>query len=100
MPNQKSDKPLVRNVIIFCVLAILIFHFAWSNEYFANLHNLFFLIVDFGLLILFAYQAHGAYQHADDPNKDWKRYVIIGIALASCLWAGGWAAGYNERFNL
>lgn len=100
MPNQKSDKPLVRNLIIACVAAILIFHFAWSNQYFVNLHNIWFLLVDFGLLIAFAYQAQGAYQYADDPNKDWKRVVIIILAAISCIWAAGWSAGLNEKVGL
>lgn len=100
MANQKSDKPLVRNLIIGCIIAILIFHFAWSNQYFANLHNILFLLVDFGLLILFAFQAAAAYKYADEPNKDKKRVYLLVIAAASIIWAASWSAGLNERVGL
>jgi putative Mn2+ efflux pump MntP len=100
MANSKSDKPLVRNTIIFCVITILAFHFGWTTQYFINLHNTFFLIVDFGLMALFAWQAKSAYAHADDPNKDWKRLFIVALTVASSLWAGGWAVGLNERVGL
>lgn len=94
---NKSDKNLVRNMIIFCAGTILLFHFAWAHNYFVNLGNAFFTIVDLVLISLFAYQAKGAYQHADDPNKDWKRYVVVVLALISSIWAAGWSAGLNER---
>lgn len=98
--SNKSDKPLVRNTIIFCVIAILVFHFAWSNQLFHNYHNLLFAFGDLLLLILFGVYSAQAYKQADDPNKDWKRVVMVGFAVALCVWAGAWAAGYNERVNL
>jgi predicted membrane chloride channel (bestrophin family) len=99
MPN-KSDKSLVRNMILFCIGTVLLFHLAWAHNYFINLGNWLFAIVDIALLILFAYQANSAYKYADDPNKDWKRYVIIGLALLSSIWAAAWSAGLNEGIHL
>ena len=94
---NKSDKPLVRNTIIACLLAILIFHFGWSRQLSINLDNWLFTLID-GLLIGgFIVEAIGAYKYADDPNKDWKRIVIIAFAIALCIWAGGWAAYVNDR---
>ena len=100
MANNKSDKPLVRNMIIFCVGAILLFHFAWARQYFVNLGNALFTLVDLALLVAFTYMSVKAYNQADDPNKDWKRYAVVGITLASMIWAAGWAAGLNELVNL
>lgn len=99
MPN-KSDKPLVRNMILICIVVILVFHLAWAHNYWVNLGNALFIIVDIALLILFGYQANSAYKFADDPNKDWKRYVVVGLALLSSIWAAGWSAGLNERVGL
>lgn len=97
MSNSKSDKPLVRNMIITCVLAILIFHFAWFRHLGINLGNWVFTIVDGGLIAAFIVESIGAYRYADDPNKEWKRWVVVITAAALCIWAGGWAAGVNER---
>lgn len=87
-------------MIIFCAAVILLFHFAWANNYFINMGNWLFALVDIAVLVLFAYHAKGAYQYADDPNKDWKRYVVVGLALLSSIWAAAWSAGLNERVGL
>lgn len=97
MANKKSDKPLVRNTIIGCVLAIAIFHFAWYKQLALNYHNAFFGIVDLLLLAFFGLMSAAAYKNADDPNKEWLRWVIVLTAVASCAWAGGWAAYVNEQ---
>lgn len=97
---NKSDKALVRNMIIVCVGIILLFHFAWANQYFINLGNAFFTIVDLALISAFVYHAVGAYKMADDPNKDWKRYVVVILTAVSSIWAAAWAAGLNERVGI
>lgn len=97
---QKSDKPQVRNLIIGCVIAILIFHFAWPQQYITNLGNMFFLAVDFILLIVFGVQSASAYKYAEESTKEWKRVVIVCLAVLSSAWAAGWSAGLNERVGL
>jgi hypothetical protein len=97
--SSKSDKPLVRNLIIGCIIAVLIFHFAWAKQLFYNLGNPLFSVVD-GLLIgLFIAEAIGSFRQADDPNKEWKRKLLAAITVALCIWAGGWAAGNNEKVS-
>lgn|SRR5688572_6431836 len=95
--SNESDKTLVRNMIIFCILAVLIFHFAWSRQLFINYGNVLFTFIDAGLIGAFIAEAIGAYKYADDPNKERKRFVVIGLAVVLCIWAGGWAAYVNER---
>lgn len=97
--SNKSDKPLVRNMIIGCVIAILVFHFGWSSQLGINLHNFWFTLIDGGLIGAFTVEAIGAYKYADNPNKEWKRLVAIGLAVVISLWAGGWAAYVNEKIG-
>lgn len=97
MANSKSDKPLVIKTVAACVVAILIFTFAWAKYFFHNLDNWVFTLVEGGLIALFVVEAIGAYKHADDPNKEWKRWVVVLVAVILCAWAGGWAAGNNEK---
>lgn len=97
MTNSKSDKPLVRNMIIFCMLAILIFHFAWFNQLMINYHNALFAVVDGILFGFFVGIGVNAYNKSDDPNKEWLRYIVVALAVTLCVWAGGWAAGVNEK---
>lgn len=96
MANSKSDKPLVIKMMLVCVGAILLFHFGWLNQLMTNYQNALFAIGDIVLLVLFAWQSIGAYTQADDPNREWRRYVVVGLAVALCAWAGGWAAYVNE----
>jgi hypothetical protein len=100
MTKSKSDKPLVRNTILFCIAAMLIFHFAWSQQLFQNYHNVLFALGDAVLLLAFVIGSAKAYVEADEPNSDKLRYFVIAITVASCLWAAGWAAGLNERVGL
>lgn len=97
MANSKSDKPLVRNLIIGCVVAILIFHFAWFRQLTVNLHDWLFVIGDIILIALFGYSSGKAYKLADDPNNEWLRWATALLAVAICAWAGGWAAYVNEK---
>jgi 4-hydroxybenzoate polyprenyltransferase len=99
MANSKSDKSLVRNMVLACLGAILIFHFAWLKQLITNYHNLLFAIGDIALLVLFAWQSKISYEQADNPNKEWRRWVVVLIAAALCLWAGGWAAYLNEKIG-
>lgn len=92
-----SDKSIVRNMIIGCVVAILIFHFAWLSHFIRNLSNPLFDIVYGGLTALFIVEAIGAYRYADDEKKDWKRKFLIAITVVILVWLGGWAAGNNEK---
>jgi hypothetical protein len=93
---NKSDKPLVIKMVLVCIGAIWLFHFGWFNQLMTNYHNALFAIGDTVLLGLFVWQSIGAYTQADNPNKEWKRYVVVGVAVALCAWAGGWAAYVNE----
>lgn len=97
MANSKSDRPLVRNTIIGCVLAILIFHFAWFKQMAINYRSPVFSIVDVLLVAGFGYFGYISYRYADDPNEEWNRKVVVGIAVALCIWAGAWAAYVNEK---
>lgn len=97
MTNSKSDKPVVRNMIIVCVVAILIFHFAWLKQLYINLHEWLFVVGDIVLAALFGYFSGLSYKHSEDPNKEYYRYIVVGLAVALCLWAGGWAAYVNEK---
>lgn len=97
MSNSKSDKSFVIKMLIGCVAAILIFHFAWFRQLGINLGNWFFTIIDGGLIAAFIVEGIGAYRYADEPNKEWKRYVVVVLAVILCIWAGGWAAGVNEK---
>ena len=96
MAISKSDKPLVRNMIIVCVVAILIFHFAWLKQLVVNMHEWLFVIGDTIMIGIFGYFSAESYKQADDPNKEYYRYLVVGLAAALCLWAGGWAAYVNE----
>lgn len=95
--SNKSDKSLVLKIIAACTIAILVFTFAWAKHFFYNLDHWLFSLVYGGLIVLFVIEAKGAYKHADDPNKEWKRWILVLVAVALCAWAGGWAAGNNEK---
>lgn len=97
MANSKTDKPLVRNMVLACLAAILLFHFAWLRQLGTNYHNAFFAIVDILAFAVFAWQSFVAYVQADNPNKEWRRKVVVGVAVFLCIWAGAWAAGVNEK---
>lgn len=97
MSNSKSDKPLVRNLTIGCLVAILVFHFAWFRQLMTNYHNPFFVVVDLLLLGVFCFVSERAHALADDPNKEWLRVVQVVIAVALCAWGAGWAVGLNEK---
>lgn len=96
MANSKSDKPLVRNMIIACVVAILIFHFAWFRQLTVNLHEWLFVAGDIVMLAAFGYFCNASYKEADDPNKEYYRYIVVATAVVLCIWAGAWAAYVNE----
>lgn len=100
MTNQKSDKPLVRNWIIASLIAITVVHIIWWNQLFHQGNPSVFVVIDVILLAVFSLMAVQAYSGADDPNKEWKLKVVIGLTVAILLWAGGWAAGINERVGL
>jgi hypothetical protein len=95
--NAVSDKRIVRNLIIGCVSAILIFHFAWLSRFIHNFSNPVF-ILGYGLLLgAFIVEAIGAYRYADNDRKDGKRKILLLIAVLILGWLGGWAAGNNEK---
>lgn len=87
---------MVQKMVLFCLGAILIFHFAWFHQLVTNYHNLLFAIGDIVMLALFAWQSKLCYDQADDPNKEWRRYLVVFLTVALCAWAGGWAAYQNE----
>ena len=97
MSKSKSDKPLVIKMIAACIAAILIFHFAWFRQLAVNLHEWLFVTGDIILLIAFSYFSNASYKYADDPNKEYNRYIVVALAAALCLWAGAWAAYVNEK---
>lgn len=97
MANSKSDKGYILRWIFGCLAAILLFHFAWPTQYFTNLKNGLFAIVDIFLFAGFVISAVIAYLKADDPNKDNWRKVFIAFTVVSAIWAAGWAAGLNEK---
>lgn len=95
--NAVSDKSIVRNMIIGCIAAILIFLFAWFSKFTHNLSNWVFSI-GFGILLGgFIVEAIGTYKYADDDSKDWKRKLLLAITVVILCWLGGWAAGNNEK---
>jgi hypothetical protein len=100
MSNSKSDKPLVRNWIIGCVITILIFHFAWAKYLIMNYHrSVFFTVVDIVLFLAFGIGAFIAYENADDPNKDTWRKEFIWLAVISCIWAAAWSTGLMNNLD-
>jgi hypothetical protein len=92
-----SDKSIVRNLILGCIAAILIFHFAWFSKFTHNLTIPVFAIIYGGLIAVFIVEAIGAYRYSDDDKKDWKRKFLLAITVAILAWLGGWAAGNNEK---
>jgi hypothetical protein len=92
-----SDKSIVRNLIIGCIAAILIFHVAWLSKFIHNLSNPVFALVYGAVVAFFIIEAIGAYRYADDDAKDWKRKLLLLITVLILGWLGGWAAGNNEK---
>lgn len=99
MSNSKSDKPLVRNLIIGCLAAVLIFHFAWAKYLFANYSRAGFAVIDIVVAVAFVLAANVAYKNADDPNKDYWRWVTVIVAVASCIWAAAWSTGLMNNLD-
>jgi uncharacterized membrane protein YdcZ (DUF606 family) len=97
MSNTKTDKPYVLKFISGCTGAILIFTFAWSKQFFANLDIWYFSLIEGCLLAAFIIECIGWYRYADDPKKDWKQYLMIALAVACCAWAAGWSCGVNGK---
>lgn len=97
MSNSKSDKTFVTKWVIGCAVVILIFHLVWAKYLFINLKDPVFTLVDLALIGFFIGQSVGAIEHADDPNKDWKRYAFIVSTAAICFWVGIWATGLMEN---
>jgi uncharacterized membrane protein YdcZ (DUF606 family) len=97
MLNEKSDKPLVLRLVAGCIGGILIFTFAWKKQFLGNLDIWYFTLIEGGLLAAFIVESIGSYRYADDPNKDWKRYLVAFLAVACCAWAAGWSCGSNGK---
>lgn len=101
MSNTKSDKSYVLKMVAACIGAILLFTFAWTKQFLGNLDIWYFTLIEGGLLAAFIVECIGSYRYADDPNKEWKRYLIIALTVACCAWAAGWSCGSNgeKQFN-
>lgn len=97
MANEKSDKALVIKMVAACICAILIFTFAWTKQFLSNLDIWYFTLIEGGLLAAFIVECVGCYHYSEDPAKDWKRYLVIGLTLACCAWAAGWSCGVNGK---
>lgn len=95
--NAVSDKKIVRNLILGCITAILIFHLVWLSKFKHNLSNPVFAVIYGVVMAVFIVEAIGAYRYADDDSKDWKRKFLLVITVAILGWLGGWAAGNNEK---
>jgi len=97
MSNTKSDKPLVLKMVAVCIIAILLFTFGWTKQFLSNLDIWYFTLIEGGLLAVFIVESIGSYRYADDPNKEWKRVVVVVFAVACCAWAAGWSCGVNGK---
>ena len=98
--ENKSEKSGVLLLIGGCLAAILIFHFAWATYLFQNWNtNTLFTIVDAVLAILFGGSSIIAYKNADDPNYDYWHRILIGIAVASSIWAAAWSTGLMNNIS-
>jgi len=95
--NAVSDKKIVRNLIIGCGAAILLFHLAWLSKFFNHMGNPVFDLIYAALMTTFVIEAIGAYRYADDDSKDWKRKLLLAITVVILVWLGSWAAGNNEK---
>lgn len=95
MTNEYLDKPRYKWFLLGTSLAILIFHFAWFKNLLANFHKPVFLIFDVLLIAAYVIEAIGMLRHAEDEKGDIKVRLVIYLALAICLWTGGWASGVN-----
>lgn len=99
MANSKSDKGLVSILIAACSVVILIFHFAWARYLFMNYPRPLFTFFDIALILAFAWSSIKAYNNADDPNKDWLRWMIVIVAVLSCVWAAAWSTGLMNNLD-
>lgn len=99
MTNSKSDKGLVGILIAACAVVIAIFHFAWAHYLFMNYSRPLFALFDIALILAFAWASIKGYNNADDPNKDWLRWVIILIAVGSSIWAAAWSTGLMNNID-
>jgi protein-S-isoprenylcysteine O-methyltransferase Ste14 len=98
MANSKSDKPLVTKVVIFCILAIIGWQWAFAHYSAANYTNGWYIGIMAVLSIVFGYSISQAYKQADSGTKDnSSRGWVIVIAIMILLFIASWAAGANER---
>lgn len=98
--TSKSDKPLIAILIAACSIVILIFHFAWAHYLFMNYSTRpFFTILDIAVILAYSWASLKAYNNADDPNKDWLRWAVVALTIASCVWAAAWSTGLMNNLD-
>src|SRR6478735_6773016 len=93
----KSDKSLVTKTVIGCILVMIGAQWAFIACSSANYLHPVYIIVDLVLTIFFGYGVNAAYKNVDTAKDNATRLFIILITVAVVLWAGGWAAGGNEK---
>lgn len=98
MPN-KSDKSLVGILIGACTIIILIFHFAWAHYLFLNYSRAFFASLDILIALGFVLASNIAYKGADDPNKDYWRWIVVVLTVISSIWAAAWSTGLMNNID-
>lgn len=95
--NPNSDKKRVLYLISICAAVVLIFSFAWAKQFFHNLNTWWYSLIEGGLITGFVIESIGAYRYSEDPNKEWKRAIVVLFTIALIGWAAGWSAGSNEK---
>jgi len=97
MANSKSDKTLVTKVLIFCILVMIGWQWAFVHFSAANYASRVYLGIIGVSFAAFIYAVYNAYKQADSGTKDnSSRGWVIGITVVILLFIGIWAAGANE----
>lgn len=96
--SNKSDKSLVSKVVVFCILVIVGWQWAFAHFSAANYSNGWYVSIMIVLSGVFGYSIRKAYKQADSGIKDnSSRGWVIGITVAIILFIAIWAAAANER---
>lgn len=86
MATSKSDKPLVRNLIIGVAATIALFVGVFIPEFKYFSAGLGALVI--AAIAATGYLSYKAYVTADDPNKDYFRKGLIATALVAIVAIG------------
>jgi hypothetical protein len=98
--SNKSDKPLALKTIVGSLIAIAIAYVllaTFSHQVAGNFKSAIYVTGFIILAIFFFLCSVWAYKEADGTNDNLSRSIVIALAVAIILWAGGWVAGSNEK---